>query len=179
MLPEKPMLIATINKEDWIVLESSIDINAPLDAVTTIFHDPANLNKIMPMISEIEFSDGYPEVGGKLFYVLRVGGVRMNVAVTRESSDKANVESRMMISNRKFVSNLGDVKTGRAITGRTTWRFEAIEGGTRARSTYEYERPRNIPERIVERSAVRTIGQRSLRNSLINLRRLAEEQPKK
>lgn len=146
------------------IIQNSITINAPVEAVEAVANDPQRWSEWYAGILKAEPDELFPEVGGAVAVTYQALGIELDMQFNQLEYEP----------NRRSLTRI----SGR-IRGRNQITLQAVEGGTLLTFRMEYKPPGGLIGRMVGRALVNDILEENLEESLQQLKAIIESGPLK
>ncbi len=141
------------------ILEKSIVINAPVQAIEAISLDPSRIPDWFAGIKSLEPDAVYPEPGGRADIVYKSAGATFKLKVTVLELEQG----------RLYAHKMEGMVAG---TYRTMYKPEG--NATRVTMWFDYEMPGAALGKVLDKLVVERMNTKNLETSLNNLKSLAE-----
>ena len=141
------------------VVQHSIQIDASPEETMALLADAARWPDWYPGMTSVEVFAPFPEVGGKVAFKVRSGGLSMPISETMLEYQPGRLQLMEMEG---------------MLSGRARWELTPKDGGTRLTTTFDYSLPGGALGRIADALIARRMNSNALEQALANCKALLE-----
>ena len=143
------------------VVQTSVRINASTQETMTLLTDAARWPEWYPGMSDLTVTDPFPQVGGKVAFKAKSGGMAMpiNETVLEHEPDGLLV-----------------LQMGGGLSGRARWELTPDGAGTSLTTTFDYVLPGGVLGKLADALMAKRMNTKTLETALQNFKGLVERQ---